>query len=159
MISNWNGTILPEVQREFEKSPEWQKFEDELLAVGERQIQIALESAAKTTLNPLAGGKQSSTTKTAKNKISPTPLLSKYRSELKRGILIQLTQNPGATDLEVCRGLDADASVELPEGWKVKAGDRLFAEAYRDPKIRHKIEIAISRIRTDLRNQGLLDRS
>jgi hypothetical protein len=46
------------------------------------------------------------------------PLLTKYRSEVKRGILMQLTQNPKATDHEVCRGLDADGAVELRDDWK-----------------------------------------
>jgi hypothetical protein len=37
MIGHWGGAILPEVQREFEKSPEWRKFTDELLQVAELQ--------------------------------------------------------------------------------------------------------------------------
>jgi hypothetical protein len=53
--------------------------------------------------------------------------LSKYRSELKRAILMQIIQNPKATDLKICRGLDADGAVELPSDWKLRAGDRLFA--------------------------------
>lgn len=35
MTSHWNGSILPEVQREFERSAEWREFEDGLLAVAE----------------------------------------------------------------------------------------------------------------------------
>jgi len=83
-------------------------------------------------------------------------LLSKYRSELKRSILIQLTQDPNATDNEICRGLDADGAVELPLSWKSKSGDRLFADAYADRNRRRRIEVTISKIRSDLRKQGLL---
>jgi hypothetical protein len=85
-------------------------------------------------------------------------LMSKYRSALKRAILVQISQTPRATDLEICRGLDADGAVELPSTWRVRAGDRLFAGAYSNPSTRRKVEIAISKIRADLRNKGLLDR-
>jgi hypothetical protein len=85
-------------------------------------------------------------------------LMSKYRSALKRAVLMQISQNPSASDLEICRGLDADGGVELPSTWRVHAGDRLFAGAYSNPGTRRKVEIAISKIRADLRNKGLLDR-
>ena len=83
--------------------------------------------------------------------------LSSYRSELKRAILMQITRNPSATDLEVCRGLDADGAVELPSRWKDRASDRLFTDAYSRRDTRRKVETAISKIRADLRNKGLLD--
>jgi len=89
---------------------------------------------------------------------APVALLSKYRSEVKRGILIQLTRSPRATDKEICSGLDADGSVELPSSWRVDRGDRSFTTAYLDARLRRRIEIAISKIRADLRKQGLLDR-
>jgi hypothetical protein len=85
-------------------------------------------------------------------------LMSKYRSALKRAILVQISQTPSATDLEICRGLDADGAVELPSTWRVRPGDRLFAGAYSNPGTRRRVEIAISKIRGDLRNKGLLDR-
>lgn len=84
-------------------------------------------------------------------------LLSNYRSELKRAILVQITRNPCATDLEVCRGLDADGAVELPSSWKVRATDRLFVGAYSSLGQRRKVEVAISKVRADLRKNGLLD--
>ena len=37
MIGHWDGAILPEVQRESEKSPEWKRFTDGLLEVAELQ--------------------------------------------------------------------------------------------------------------------------
>lgn len=36
--------------------------------------------------------------------------------------LIELTKNPGASDLEVCRGLDADGSIDMPGPCKLKKG-------------------------------------
>jgi hypothetical protein len=84
--------------------------------------------------------------------------MSDYRSDLKRGILMQLVKKPRATDLEICRGLDADDAVELPLSWKVRPEDRLFAGAYSNPHTRRKVEVAISKVRVDLRKRGLLDR-
>ncbi len=39
MVSHLNGSLLPEVRREFEKSDEWRKFEEDLLAVAEQLAQ------------------------------------------------------------------------------------------------------------------------
>jgi hypothetical protein len=83
-------------------------------------------------------------------------LLLKYRSEIKRAILIQLTKNPRASDLEICRSLDDEGPVELPESWKRKPEDWCFVGVYMDPSLGHRIEIAISKIRADLRERGLL---
>jgi hypothetical protein len=79
-----------------------------------------------------------------------------YRSEIKRAILVELTRQPRATDAEICRGLDADGAAELPKDWKNKPGDRGFFDAYSDPRTRHKVEVAISKVRRDLRKLGLL---
>ena len=94
----------------------------------------------------------------AQQQAAPSPLLQ-YRSEIKRAIVVQLIRNPNATDLEICRGLDADGAVELPDGWKSKQADRLFASAYTDRKHRNKIEAMISSVRSDLRKVGLLPSS
>jgi hypothetical protein len=83
-------------------------------------------------------------------------LLSDYRSEAKRAVLIQLTKNPHATDLEICRKLDADGSIDLPMTWKPDKGERSFVQAYLNEGIRHRIEIMISKVRADLRRQRLL---
>jgi hypothetical protein len=64
--------------------------------------------------------------------------------------------NPVATDADVCRFLDADGGEELPDGWKKRMQDRSFSDAYASPRTRRKIGIAISKIRKDLRDRGLL---
>jgi len=51
MVSHWDGSILPEVQRGFEQSPEWQEYELILLGVadapvGPRQEESQLHPAA-----------------------------------------------------------------------------------------------------------------
>lgn len=38
-----------------------------------------------------------------------------YRSELKRAVALLLTKDPNVSDLNICRGLDADGAVELPQ--------------------------------------------
>jgi|HubBroStandDraft_4_1064222.scaffolds.fasta_scaffold06723_7 hypothetical protein len=85
------------------------------------------------------------------------PLLLKYRSGIKSAILLALTKNPRATDAEVCRLLDADGGEELPIGWRKRREDRSFFDAYTEASTRRKIEIAISKIRRDLRDRGLLN--
>jgi hypothetical protein len=85
------------------------------------------------------------------------PLMLKYRSGIKRAILGALMKTPTATDAEVCRSLDADGGEELPAGWRSRKEDRSFFPAYTNPRTRRKIEIAISKIRRDLRDRGLLE--
>lgn len=80
----------------------------------------------------------------------------RYRSELKRAILIQLTKKHDASDLEVCRALDADGAIELPPNWS-DGENRLFESVYRNPGTRGRIESMISKVRADLRKIGLLD--
>jgi hypothetical protein len=79
-----------------------------------------------------------------------------FNSQVKRLIAIQLGQNPGATDLEICRALDADGGLELPKRWRRAPQDRLFEEAYLDPRRRNKIEVTISKVRRGLRGLGVL---
>ena len=76
-----------------------------------------------------------------------------YRSELKRAISVELTRRPHATDLDICRALDSEGVVELPENLTTN-GDRLFQNAYMGSG-RHKLENPISRVRTDMRKRGL----
>lgn len=80
----------------------------------------------------------------------------RYRSEIKRAIAFQIIHDPNATDAQICRGLDADGNVELPANWKNKPGDRGFYDAYSHRKTRHRVEVAISRVRKDFRKQTLL---
>jgi hypothetical protein len=75
---------------------------------------------------------------------------------MKSAILRAIMNNPFATDAEVCRFLDADGGEDLPNGWKKRTEDRSFLGAYASPRTRRKIEIAISKIRKDLRDRGLL---
>jgi len=44
MVSHWDGSILPDVQRGFEQSPEWKEYEDILFAVADAPAGPAKES-------------------------------------------------------------------------------------------------------------------
>jgi hypothetical protein len=103
-----------------------------------------------STPKPASGGGDRS------DQLNSKPLMLRYRSGIKRAILGALTRNPKATDAEICRALDVDGGEELPDNWKSRSADRLFFDAYSNAGTRHKIEIAISRIRRDLRDRGLL---
>lgn len=84
------------------------------------------------------------------------PLILKYRSGIKLAILGALMKNPNASDAAICRSLDADGGEELPAGWKTRKEDRSFFGAYTNPRTKRKVEIAVSKIRRDLRDRGLL---
>jgi hypothetical protein len=80
----------------------------------------------------------------------------RYRSHLKRAILIQLTKKRDATDLEICRALDADGAIDLPANWSI-GKNRLFESVYMNPATRGRVESVISKVRADLRKMGLLE--
>lgn len=127
-------------------------------------LEVTLEHVAGKAHETLAKGPGSSQNKSTENvkkplespKNVPKPLLLKYRSGIKRSILRALAENPQATDAQVCRFLDADGGEELPAGWKNRKEDRSFFAAYANLQTKHKIEIAISKIRRDLRERALL---
>ena len=94
-----------------------------------------------------------------KQRVKPNktlPLRSKYRSEIKRAIFLQLWQEPEASDLAICRAFDATGNVELPGAWQPSSGEREFERAYKNDGIRPKIEKTISKVRVDMRKSGLL---
>ena len=79
-----------------------------------------------------------------------------YRSGLKRAIAVELTKNQKANDLEICRALDDTGAVELPDRLKSNRHERSFETAYKDKRQRHRLELTISKVRTDMRGKGLL---
>jgi hypothetical protein len=78
------------------------------------------------------------------------------RSALKRMISLQFARNPKATDSDICRALDSDGGIDLPRNWKNSREDRSFFGAYSNPRTRHTVEVAISRVRNDHRRAGIL---
>jgi len=78
-----------------------------------------------------------------------------YRSEVKRAISYGLVKNPGSSDRELCRWLDAEGIVDLPRSWEIK-GNRLFEVAYTSQETKQKIEVMISKVRKDMRKHELL---
>lgn len=88
------------------------------------------------------------------NRTTATPSLN-YRSPTKRAVLIQLTKNPGASDVNICRELDADG-VDLPASWRNSPMERSFCSAYMNLNTRHQIEVCIGKVRADMRKVGAL---
>jgi hypothetical protein len=78
-----------------------------------------------------------------------------YVSPIKRAIALALTIDPDLSDLKICRRFDEDGGVDLPKHWQTDE-NRSFEHAYKDSKHRRKIEVLISRVRTDMRKKGLL---
>ncbi|HEV3277204.1 MAG TPA: hypothetical protein VG860_10350 [Terriglobia bacterium] len=157
--------VHPELETLISGEP-WRPYEQEFelcemlipifrLEIARRQATGPAESVGVSSRG-MAGQSSPASSPPIHVEATARPLLSKYRSELKRGILMQLIQHPDASDLEICRGLDADGAVELPADLKKGAGDRSFHEAYMDKSRRHRIEITISKVRADLRELGLL---
>ena len=92
---------------------------DNVLRVFETKLDFAMSEGLCEAVVCIDGSElPSPTLKTPRSKSDR--LLSSYRSEIKRAILTQLALKPKATDVEICRGLDADGSVELPSRWKSK---------------------------------------
>jgi hypothetical protein len=184
--SDWRAPkwlrMTPNGNSPYDTSTAWERMDqaetiNALKALRENRWILSLESTledlvgsahevlAKRRNHPTSGSRQQPKdpvpAPAGKNNRRPRPksdrLLSSYRSEIKRAILTQLALNPKATDVEICRGLDADGSVELPSTWRSKVSDRGFFDAYSDAVRRHKVEVTISKVRKDLRWQGLLD--
>jgi hypothetical protein len=56
MVDDWYGTLLPEVEQEFQKSERWRQFEEELLTVAEHQARRTPQAAQPATMNGANGG-------------------------------------------------------------------------------------------------------
>src|SRR5262249_42157350 len=52
MTKHWNGELLQEVEQEFQRSPQWREFEEELLAVAEEQSDTIVPDCSAP---PIAG--------------------------------------------------------------------------------------------------------
>lgn len=77
----------------------------------------------------------------------------RYRSALKRAILLGLIQKPHSSDRTLCDWLD-EQGCDLPPGL-TRTKDRTFASAYLDPDRKPNIESMISKVRKDIRKAGI----
>jgi hypothetical protein len=120
---------------------------DVTLAARSDQVMARLAPKQETEVKAPAG--------TANKPQLATPPALNYVSPIKRAIAWVLTGDRAASDLSICRRFDEEGALDLPKHWKT--GDNWsFERAYKDPKHRHKIEILFSRVRSDMRKQGLL---
>jgi hypothetical protein len=134
MVSHWDGSLGPDVQRTFEESIEWHEFEEELLAVAERQ-------AAQ---NPQPSGPVKAILEVQKSAASvhsrAVPMARRYGFEANmarhRAIVEIVTQHAQTwrqgskawkehhalqsicTDLDKAASLDESGLYEIPESWK-----------------------------------------
>jgi len=128
----------------------------------EKVAGMAEVQLAKRPIGPVAIAPEKPTETNAGHLTGPnrTPSASlDYRSELKRAVSLVLVINPSATDLDICRRLDADGGVDLPLALTNAGRARLFVTAYKDPQLRHRLEVTFSRVRKDMRGKGLLPRT
>jgi hypothetical protein len=121
---------------------------------GMAQVRLAKRPIAQVTTSP-EKSPQANAGHVVGPKPKPTATLD-YRSELKRAVSLVWVINPRATDLDICRRLDADGGVDLPSALNNGGRDRLFVSAYKDPLRRHRLEVTFSRVRKDMRDKGLL---
>ena len=84
---------------------------------------------------------------------SHLPKQVKYRSDLRAQIRRVLLGDRSASDLEVCRGLDNE---EFTPPENMQTNERSFESAYQDPKIKPRLATLISKVRHDMRKQGLM---
>jgi len=121
-----------------------------------QQLEAVQRELAARRIHELSKGEAASALAEAQElpKRSTERLL--YRSKIKYAILVQLTKNPDASDFEICFGIDRSGTVQLPASWKKNPNDYFFREVYMDRGRRHKVETTISKVRADMRKQGLL---
>jgi hypothetical protein len=84
-----------------------------------------------------------------KSKIPPR----NYKSGPKKQVSWALRRELRLTDMELCRFLDSQG--EIPDR-KMMTRERSFEAAYRDPKIKPNLQSLFSKVRRDLRAEGLL---
>lgn len=160
-VPQGHSTILGHMKQQMDKlRAKWNtklEIETRNVETRERLAQTQQAESPPPTAPPITPSQQQPRTAEANTSPSSRPLLTKYRSAIKRAILIQLTKNPSASDLEICRGLDADGAEEMPTSWRNGSlSERLFVDAYRDNSRRRRVEITISKVRADLRQHRLI---
>jgi hypothetical protein len=87
------------------------------------------------------------------NQATPRNPRKPYESALKRLIYAALLRKPLLNNMELCLLLD-DEEHEPPK--KMQTRERSFQSAYKDPAIGPRLMSAISKVRGDMRKDGLL---
>jgi hypothetical protein len=112
MISNSSGAILPEVQREFEKSPEWKRFTDGLLDVAELQAgKVTPGSGPRTfetgplAVTDLSGRTDVPAIAVGVQKVACPDLSEAVRPLLNVELINQLIGEEGYTNIELAEKL------------------------------------------------------
>jgi hypothetical protein len=114
------------------------------------------ETGIRTSQQPVSAEHEQPTETVVKLSQKKAGVQIAYRSVLKRAIKALLIGDSKLKDLDICRDLDADGAVELPEEWIIRE-NRSFVSAYMNPRLKPRIHTAISKVRTDLRRTGIID--
>ena len=120
--------------------------EDEARITLAQQPQVAQGDLAKLIVPPSVGGMTDRARGEHRKKRTP----GRYRSTIKRHIKNCLTNNPAASALEICGYLDEQDVDNIPSSW-LKNNNRELTVAYRNEKVRSRIDAMISKVRADLR--------
>jgi hypothetical protein len=122
MISHLNGSILPEVEKEFKKSPEWQQYQDELLALAGYQLTKPVAAP------PATEGAQHSA---RKRKGRPKDSLAEYR----RVRISKVAQELNVIGEAYCKAL-CDSGIEVPIRWQTsEACPKKYIDAFNHPDL------------------------
>jgi len=110
-----------------------------------------LSPASEIAAAPLQSDSNPVPNRDAVNRRKPRPK-KQYRSCLKRHIKNCLTNNPDASAAQVCGHVDEQglADDDFPATW-MKNGNRELTVAYKDEKVRPRIDSMISKVKHDLR--------
>jgi hypothetical protein len=131
MVSHVNGSILPEVRREFEKSELWHQFQEELLAVAEAA------AGPETTHVPAPR----------------TEFLDSHSPGRNARLTIihqSLKQKPRMSAEDLCKRLDCENHPPLEE-WREEYNVTSWTEAYREPKLRPSIQAMLSKDKREIK--------
>lgn len=155
---NYLEESIPEMERNYRRrsqgasrkhASEQGKFERTKRAATDPNSDTTSESKSRTKPQELPS------TESKRTKLNLKEGSGTYRSPVRRAIQLALTQNPTATNRQVCGQIDEDGSAALPKQWSTEH-NRSFETAWSDKKIRHKIESVISKVRHDMREWRLL---
>lgn len=142
VTSNWNGSILWEVEQSIQKTSQWRKYENIRLKFGGSR-RPATQSTAQNTGNSAqtVGGQPT-------NAASGKPQVSKAGANddpdvAKRRALVRA--NPNVSAQEMCEVFDRE-HVPLPSKWQ-GTGLRSWIEAYKSLQYRSRIRVLISKDR------------
>jgi hypothetical protein len=149
MISNWSGAILPEVQRELEKSPEWKRFTDGLLELAELQAGRTTAGSRPGTVEtvPLADMNLAQGTGVPAATAAVQQAACPDLGEAARPADTESTAQPHAAEFVEGRGARPLLNVDLINQW-------IIAEGYNNTELAQKLHLSLRAVTSMRKNQS-----